>query len=115
MTITLIQDKLLLPNNLAVGDLLEDANMTASITAGPLPVTLKFFILNRTVEAIETIKVPAGEFEAVKLSYDLEMNLGVSMKVIDWFVKGIGMVRSESFNKSGKRIGYSELTQFSEN
>jgi hypothetical protein len=31
----------------------------------------------------------------------------------DWIAEGVGMVKSETFNKNGKLLGYSELTQIS--
>ena len=38
------------------------------------------------------------------------MNIEGSSK--EWYAEGVGVVRSESYNKNGKLTGYSELTKF---
>ena len=47
----------------------------------------------KTAGPVEKVKVPAGEFDAVRV--DVEMHLkGKELKTTDWYANGIGMVKS---------------------
>lgn len=72
-------------------------------------------ITNRKVEAVEKITVPAGTFEAYKISYNSEVKtLGMTkkFKTISWIAKGVGMVKSENYDDKGTLSSYSQLTEF---
>jgi hypothetical protein len=47
----------------------------------------------RTVGAMEKVTVPAGEFEAVKLTYRTEQNGAVGSDITVWYAAGVGLVR----------------------
>lgn len=100
------------PSNLKVGETLPDGNITMSLAAGPIPVNMSIRIFNRKVEAIENITTPAGAFECYKMTYDMESKMGmkITSSVKQWYAKNIGAVRTESYDKNGKLMGYSELT-----
>ena len=108
-----------MPSNLVVGSQMKDANVKfnfKSKTGQSMPmmnVTIKIF--NRNVEAIETITTPAGTFECYKITEETEVKtmIGFTTKSISWFNKEVGTVRTESYNKNGKFMGYSELTEIS--
>lgn len=108
-----------MPSNLAVGTQLKDANVKFSFkskTGQAMPmmnVTIKIF--NRKVEAIETITTPAGTFECFKISEETEVKtiMTLNSKSISWFNKEVGTVRTESYNKNDKFLGYTELTEIS--
>lgn len=57
------------------GQQLKDASFTMEMT-GPLPVTISSNITNRKVEALEKVTTPAGTFDCVKVSYDLNCQGG---------------------------------------
>jgi hypothetical protein len=77
-------------------------------------MTMKFDIKNRKVEKKESITTPAGTFECFKITYDMESKVMFkrSVKVVQWFAKGVGLVKSETYNQKGELEGYTELTTF---
>lgn len=104
-----------LPNNLQVGQSLKDANMNMVIDMGGIKMNMSIDMLNRKVDNKEFVTTPAGTFNCFALSYDNEMKMGMKMtfKIKEWIAEGVGVVKSESYNKNGKLMGYSELTSFS--
>lgn len=105
---------LILPNNLSPGQQLPDANILMNVSVPPINMKLTVDMLNRNVEANETITTPAGTFDCVVVSYDHETKMGmkISGKAKQWYAEDVGMVKSESYNKKGKLIGSSVLTAF---
>lgn len=103
------------PNNLKVGQTLKDANLKMSINMGGMNMNMKIDMINRKVDAKESITTSAGTFDCFALSYNTEMKMGVKMsfKIKEWISEGVGVVKSESYNKNGKLMGYSELTSIS--
>ena len=103
-----------LPNDLHVGQSLKDANMNMAINMGGMKMNISVDMLNRKVDKKESITTPAGTFDCFALSYDSEMKMGMKMnfKIKEWISEGVGVVKSESYNKNGKLMGYSELTSF---
>jgi len=104
-----------LPNDLQIGQTLKDARMNMAINMGGITMNMSVDILNRKVNNKESITTPAGTFECYALSYDSEIKMGFKMKFIikEWIAEGVGVVKSETYNKKGKLMGYSELTKFS--
>ena len=71
-------------------------------------------VTNRKVEAIENVTVKAGTFKAYKFTSDVNsstMGINVKAKNIDWYVKGIGAVKTESYDKNGKLQSRTELVE----
>lgn len=96
------------------GTMLEDGSLT--VTAGGTPgINLRMTILvtDRKVEAKEDLTTPAGTFSCLVLSQKVstKMVMNVEGRSKEWYAENIGMVRSESYNKGGKLMGYSELTK----
>jgi len=104
-----------LPNDLQIGQTLKDARMNMAINMGGIKMNMSVDMLNRKVNNKESITTPAGTFECYALSYDSEIKMGFKMKFIikEWIAEGVGVVKSETYNKKGKLMGYSELTKFS--
>jgi hypothetical protein len=100
---------LVFPSNLKVGETLPDGSMTISMP----PLTMGVNIFNRKVVSIEDVKTPAGTFEGYKITYDIETKIPFKMtnSAIQWYAKEAGAVRTETYNKKGKLIGYTELTE----
>jgi hypothetical protein len=107
-------DKLDIPANPVAGQALKDGmlHMNGSQEGSPLKFNLTMRIHNRKVEAIEDITVPAGTYRAVKITYDMDTKfmIPVKSKAAEWYVKDIGLVRSETFDKNGKLQGYMVLS-----
>ncbi|MEW4924423.1 hypothetical protein [Algibacter sp. 2305UL17-15] len=104
-----------LPNNLDVGQKLKDANLVMAINMGGMKMNMTIDMVNRTVDAKESITTPAGTYNCFALSYDSQMKMGIktSFTIKEWIAEGVGVVKTETYNKKGKLQGYSELTSFS--
>lgn len=104
-----------LPNDLDVGKNLKDANMVMTINMGGMNMKMTMDIINRSVDSKESVTTPAGTFNCYALSYDSEVKMGIktSFTIKEWIAEGVGVVKTESYNKKGKLMGYSELTSFS--
>lgn len=115
MEIKIDGDLLEFPTELNEGDRLKDATMNISVAMQGMPISeMKMNITNRTVEKKEQITTPAGPFDCVKISYNVVSEIGslkMSTKTIQWYSDGIGMVKSEEYDKNGKLQGYSLLTK----
>jgi hypothetical protein len=107
-------DNLQFPPDMKVGDLLDDGTVTMSFNSPAMSMmNMSTIIKNRKVEAIENITTPAGTFKCFKISYDIETDTfmkKVTSKAVQWFSENAGMVRTESYNQSGKLDSYSVLT-----
>ena len=109
--ITVDATDLVFPSDIKVGETLPDGKMTMTYP-GPIAMTMGVFITNRQVLAQETITTPAGTFDCYKVSYDVELRVPVKMSssAIQWYAKDAGAVRTETYNKKGRLIGYTVLT-----
>lgn len=101
-----------LPNNLSVGQNLKDAQLIMTINMGAMKMNMTIDMVNRKVNAKESITTEAGTFDCFALSYNSEMKMGLkqSFEIKEWIAEGVGAVKSETYNKNGKLMGYSELT-----
>ena len=105
---------LIIPNNLAVGQTLPDANMLMNVKMSPINIKMNFNIVNRKVEGKESVTTSAGIFDCFIISYDHESKMGIKItgSAKQWLAEGIGMVKQESYNKKGKLMGSTLLTKF---
>jgi hypothetical protein len=73
-------------------------------------------ITNRKVEILEEITTPAGKYKCAKITYDMEMKMGmvIKLKGVEWISQKVGIVRSESYDQKGKLMSYSVLSSFTE-
>jgi len=104
------------PVNLTVGEKLKDASVKGTGKSGPVPVTFNMMISNRNVASKEKITVPAGTYDAFKISSDMNMEMAmgipvkVSMQSISYRAPGvIWDLKTETYRK-GKLVSYSELS-----
>ncbi|RYY17901.1 MAG: hypothetical protein EOO04_24820 [Chitinophagaceae bacterium] len=105
------------PKNMKAGDKLEDAQFSMSLDQGSIVQSVQMFVRNRQAEAEEKITTPAGTWNCVKISFEMEMvsrtagiPIRVRMKGTEWYAPGFGVVKTESFTKNGKLAGTSEIT-----
>jgi len=108
-----------LPQTLTVGMTLLDGTGTISIySSGTLFTTMKISITNRKVASSETVTTAAGTFTCFKVTQDILVEtttMGIPMKMnsksAEYYSAGTGLVKSETYNKNNKLVGYSELTK----
>ncbi len=113
-------DALVIPASLEVGEELPGGKSTMSVKAEGSDVNLTsadMEIMNRKVVAKEEVTTPAGTFSCYKVTYDTNMEMkvmGIKKKMENttatWFAEGVGMVKSESYDKKGQLESYTLLT-----
>ncbi len=105
------------PSYLKVGDILPNSHVDMAVKRGIINIKIAINITNRTVKALEQITVPAGSFEAFKINSEMSAKASIinrSSTSTEWLAKGIGMVKSESYNKKGELESYTELLSIQE-
>jgi len=102
------------PPKMTAGMQLKDGFVEAVVTnEGIKMVTIRVDVKDSKVEAIESITVPAGTYDAAKINQTIVSKTGfitIQMQSIQWMVNGIGAVRTETYNKKGKLVGYSVVS-----
>jgi hypothetical protein len=103
-----------IPSNPNPGDILPDASVEMALKMGFVNMKVAADITNRKVEGIEDVTVPAGNFNCYKFSGDVSsvaLGMKVKSKTLDWYAKGIGTVKTESYDKNGKLQSHTELVE----
>ena len=98
-----------IPNNLSVGQTLEDA--AARVKAGFINSTA--IMTEGKCLAIEDVTVAAGTFRCHKISQKVTTTtMGVKNEstTLTWYAKGVGAVKTESYDKKGNLQSVQELT-----
>ncbi len=101
-----------IPVNAQPGASLPDASVAMALKMGFVNLKMSADITNRKVESIEDITVKAGTFKCVKFSGDVNatvLGLNVKSKSLEWYSKGVGMVKTESYDKNSKLMSSMEL------
>ena len=104
-----------LPFNLKAGDELPDSKNTVHMSMGPVNMHIPFEMTNVKVEGVEEVDTPAGTFEAYKISYDTYTKAAIVKvygSVVNWYAKGVGNIKTETYDKKGRLISTQELTKF---
>ncbi len=118
MELEVTSDNLSIPSNLKEGQTFPDATIDVIVrNQGMKLLTIHTVVKDRKVEAFEKITTPAGTFDCVKLSSKTEMKMAfvkVSVSTIQWMAEGVGVVRTENYDKKGKLESYSEITEIKE-
>jgi len=105
-----------IPSNPTIGQTLSDGNVKMSMKAGMMEMNMTVTIVNRKVEAFENVTTPAGTYECIKITYNIitDMMFKSENKAIQWIAKNVGMVKSETYDKSDKLIATSLLTHLNQ-
>ncbi|MGB7396128.1 MAG: hypothetical protein WA913_17230 [Pricia sp.] len=101
------------PNDLSVGQNLEDANVTMSISMAGMNMDMSVDMVNRTVEKKESVTTPAGTFDCFVVYGDTESKvMGRSHTFPNrlWLAEGVGMVKQETYKEDGDLMSSMELT-----
>lgn len=106
-----------IPSNLEPGGALANANVEMAMIMGYLNLKMSAKITERMVESFGNITVKAGSFDAYKISSKITANvLGMksSSSVNEWYARGVGIVKSETYDKNGNLQSYTELVKLQE-
>ncbi len=116
MGLEMTGDNLLYPARMSVGDVLPSATYTMVVkNNGITLLTTTITISERVVEAKEDVTTEAGTFSCYKISYKSHSKVGIinaHSSSIEWTAPGVGVVKTESYDKKGKLTGYSELSGY---
>lgn len=116
MDITVDAEQMTLPSKLTAGQVLGNGRVTAKIaSSGVNLMTMNTLITNRKVEGFESVTTPAGTFDCVKITYDLEAKVmfKVNMSCKQWYAKNVGAVKTENYDKKGKLESSQMITKIS--
>lgn len=103
------------PAEMNTGMELEDGNIELKLGDAAADFSLaNMKVYNRKVLDDTSLTTKAGTFDGYKVSFDYLFDMGI-IKLrgsgIEWYVKGIGIVKSESYSKKGKLRWTRELTK----
>jgi hypothetical protein len=115
MEVEITGDAMEFPMELTPGQTLPDGSMEMKTSLNGMKIMgIKLSITNRKVAGTETITTPAGTFECIKMTQDTDMQaiLKMNVKSVTWYAKGVGMVKTENYDKNGKLEGSTVLTKF---
>ncbi|WP_338870194.1 hypothetical protein WBJ53_22110 [Spirosoma sp. SC4-14] len=120
MEMKLKTNQLAYPGKLSVGQKLSDGQMEADLTSdGTTMMTMKMAMTNRQVEGQQSVTTPAGTFDTYKVTSDMNFEnraMGIpirsSMHVVSYRTNDqIFDIKSETYNKNGKLMGYTLLSK----
>tara|TARA_R110000796_G_scaffold252571_1_gene387969 strand:+ start:11860 stop:12552 length:693 start_codon:yes stop_codon:yes gene_type:complete len=104
-----------LPNDLSVGQQLNEANVTMTVKMAGMNMKTIVNMINRKVEKKENLTTPAGTFECYVIYSENESQIMGMKKTFPsrlWLAEGVGMVKQESYKTNGDLMSTTELTKF---
>ncbi|MUH38189.1 hypothetical protein D9O36_20265 [Zobellia amurskyensis] len=104
-----------LPNDLNVGQQLNDANVTVAMSMSGINMNVSVDQTNRNVEKKESVTTSAGTFDCYVItenSTTKTMGATIKMKSKLWLAEGVGMIKQESYKDNGNLISKSELSAY---
>jgi len=108
-------DFLEFPENIAKGTDLRDGDINIEIgSQEAFAAIASMKVFNRKVLENDSFTIKAGTFKGYKVSFDYVFNIGIIKfkgSGIEWYVKGIGIVKTENYSKTGKLRSSRELTK----
>jgi len=117
MEITMDATDLDYPADLSVGQALKDGSLSIKVTSpGMSMMNMVIKIYDRKVVAQEDVTTPAGTFKCFKMTSTIETKtmFTVVAKSTEWIAVKVGIVKSETYDKNGKLMGYMLLTAMKE-
>lgn len=108
--------ELTLPPDLEKGQELADANTEITVrSSGIQLMSTRVEMSDRKVTDQTAMTVPAGSFDCFEIKSQQAVKAGFVNKeyeVVDYYSPGVGMVRTETYDKKGKLDSYMVLTEF---
>ncbi|MEW7279886.1 hypothetical protein ABW636_14935 [Aquimarina sp. 2201CG1-2-11] len=112
-----VGDFLEFPSDLAEGTILPDGAIEIQMGNSEASLALaNMTVSNRKVLENSSLTTKAGTFEGYKIAFDYLFTMGFIKfrgSGVEWYVKGIGIVKTESYNKKGALRWTRELTKMS--
>lgn len=107
-------NQVVIPNNLSVGQNLQDASMNIQVDMSGITMNMSISMTDRKVVGQETITTPAGTFDCYVITYTTTTEMGVPITgtAKQWLAKGVGMVLQEDYKNNGNLKGKTVLTKF---
>ncbi|WP_339630020.1 hypothetical protein [uncultured Maribacter sp.] len=105
-----------IPNDLSVGQNLNDANVTMKIGMSGINMNIAVDMLNRKVEKQESVTTPAGTYDCFVVYSENQSKMMMANQVYPsrvWLAEGIGMVKQETYKKNGDLMSSTILTAYS--
>jgi len=103
------------PNSLDVGSQLKDGSINITAEGSAIPIKMSCVISDRKVVAKETLSTAMGDLECYKITSkstiknQMGINMTITMSAVEWIAPKYGVVKSESYNKNDKLVGYTTL------
>jgi len=109
-------DNLTMPNDLEVGQLLPEAQVTMKVNVGGIGIKTQVIRKDQTIVRQETLTTPAGTFNCYVMTYTNILKVGLSKTYYTtvWLAEGIGMVKEETRKANGRLVTYSVLNNISD-
>jgi len=107
--------QMVMPSKLEPGDRIKDSNVSMTLNMAVGKVTADVATTGQKCVGIETVTVPAGTFECRKVERKsvTEANMVVKITQVDkstvWYARGVGAVKSMTYDENGKLKSSSEL------
>lgn len=104
------------PNSLSVGSQLKDGSILLTAEGSTIPIKMNCVISDRKVVGMETLSTAMGDIECYKITSkstirnQMGINMTFTSNAVEWIAPKYGVVKSESYNKNDKLIGYTMLT-----
>ena len=105
------------PSSMQTGQALPDGAFEMEGNSNGMNMQMSFKVSNRKVVGKETVTSPAGSWDCFKITYDGDfamkvLGIGAPMRITatEWFAPGFGVVKTESYGKSGKLAGSTLIT-----
>lgn len=120
MEVRMKSNKLVYPGKLSVGQTLADGELEADmVSKGNTMMQMSMKMTNRKVDSKETVTTPAGTFDTYKVSSDMNVENRVMGMPIRSTLHTVSYradnqlfdIKSETYNKNGKLMGYSLLSK----
>ncbi len=102
------------PVNPQPGMTLPDANVLMAMKMGFVNMKMSADVTNRKIESVEDVTVKAGTFSCYKFTSDVKsvaLGMTVQSKSVEYYAKGVGTVKMESYDKNGKLLSTTELIE----
>lgn len=112
MEVKITGESISIPQNMSVGQEMQNGEFSVKVSSSGMSImSMDFEIVDRKIESKELIKTSLGEFECFKIVQYTVMKsnfLTLKTKTVEYWSLEEGSIRTESYNKKGEMIGYSE-------
>lgn len=105
-----------LPNDLTTGMELPDANVKMQVKMGGMNMNMQVDMINRKVEKQETVTTPAGTYDCYVIYSESKSKMMMANQTFPqrtWMAEGVGLVKTETYNKKGNLVSRMVLNSVS--